>query len=77
MYIIAIAWSYVALMMAISEETIVGGVLTFVFYGLAPLALFLWIFGTPARRRARHASEAKALDQPLDAVDRSDSKPDE
>jgi hypothetical protein len=25
--------------------------LTFLFYGLAPLSLFLWLFGTPARRR--------------------------
>lgn len=63
MYIVAIAWVYVTLMMAITEESVVGGVLTFVFYGLAPLALFLWLFGTPARRRRarqRAAEEAAA-----------------
>lgn len=52
MYIIAIAWLYVVLMMAVTEHSIVAAVLTVLFYGVAPLALFLWIFGTPARRRA-------------------------
>ena len=51
MYIIAIAWLYVVAVIAIADTTVVGGVLTFVFWGLAPLALFLWLFGTPARRR--------------------------
>ena len=51
MYIVAIAWMYVVLMAAVANTTMVGGVLTFVFAGLGPLALFLWIFGTPARRR--------------------------
>ena len=26
-------------------------ILAFLFYGVAPLSLFLWLFGTPARRR--------------------------
>lgn len=55
MYIVAIAWIYVVLMMAVTEHSVVAGVMTVVFYGLAPLALFLWLFGTPARRRARMA----------------------
>ena len=53
MYIIAIAWLYVTLMMAITEPSITAGVLTFVFYGLLPCALLLWIIGTPQRRRNR------------------------
>lgn len=52
MYIIAIAWLYVVLIAAISDTTVIGGVLTFVFWGVGPLALFLWLAGTPARRRA-------------------------
>lgn len=51
MYIIAIGWIYVTLLMAATEPNLVAGILTFVFYGLAPLALFLWLFGTPQRRR--------------------------
>ena len=59
MYLIAIAWLYVALLAAISDTTAVGGVLTFVFFGIAPLALFMWLFGTPARRRRQRAKETE------------------
>lgn len=52
MYVIAIAWLYVIVVVSVANPTVVGGVLTFVFAGLGPLALFLWLAGTPARRRA-------------------------
>lgn len=73
MYLVAIAWLYVALLAAVSDDTIVGGVLTFVFYGLAPLALFLWLFGSRARRRRREA--AQLVDESLN--DRADSGQDQ
>jgi hypothetical protein len=61
MYIIAIAWLYVIILMAATEPSFIGGLLTLVFYGLVPLALFLWLFGTPQRRRnqiaAQHAAQ--------------------
>lgn len=57
MYLVAIGWMYVVLMASVANTTVVGGVLTFVFAGLGPLALFLWIFGTPARRRRMIARE--------------------
>jgi hypothetical protein len=53
MYIVAIGWLWVVLMMAVTESSVTAGILTFFFYGLAPLALFLWLAGTPARRRRR------------------------
>lgn len=53
MYIVAIAWLYVTLMMALTEPSITAGVLTFTFYGLLPCALLLWVIGTPQRRRNR------------------------
>jgi hypothetical protein len=56
-YIVAIAWLYVVLMMSVTERSIVAGVATFVFYGLAPLALFLWLVGTPQRRRNRRSAD--------------------
>jgi sulfite exporter TauE/SafE len=58
MYLLAIAWLYVALLAAIADTTVVGGVLTFLFFGLGPLALFMWLFGTGARRRRREARES-------------------
>ncbi|MES3013324.1 MAG: hypothetical protein V4750_06290 [Pseudomonadota bacterium] len=65
MILIAIAWLYVVLMMALAEAThsqgsVLGAVITFVLYGVAPLALVLYLAGTPARRRARRAAEAAA-----------------
>ncbi len=61
MYLIPIAWLYVVILVAAAEDTIVAAILTFVFWGLAPLALFLWLFGTPARRRRRLERERAAL----------------
>jgi hypothetical protein len=59
MYIVAIGWLYVVLMMAITEHTVVAGVATFVFYGLFPVAILLYIMGTPGRLRRRKAEEAR------------------
>ena len=64
MYLIAIAWLYVVLMMAAAEATdangtVVGAVFTFLGYGVLPLSIVLYIVGTPARRRARRAAEAR------------------
>lgn len=73
MYIVAIAWLYVTLMMAITEPSFVAGVLTFVFYGLLPCALLLWLIGTPQRKRNRLRVLA---DQELDQPDRSDTQRD-
>jgi len=64
MWIVAIAWIYVALMMALAEATspqgsFLGAVITFVFYGVAPTALVMYLLGTPDRRRARRRAEAQ------------------
>ena len=76
MYIIAIGWIYVTLLMAMTEANMVAGVLTFCFYGLAPLALFLWLFGTPQRRRNQHAEEGSVADEVVDQVVRPDNRAD-
>lgn len=51
MYVIAIGWLYITLLMAVTEPSLTAGILTFVVYGAAPLALLLWLLGTPQRRR--------------------------
>lgn len=66
MYLIPIAWLYVALMMAVAEATspvgtVLGAVFTFVLYGVGPVALILYFIGRPARRRARQAREQAQL----------------
>ncbi len=61
MYIVAIAWLYVVLMMAITERSVIGGILTFFFYGARPLALFWWLVGFSIRkRRARLVADQRA-----------------
>lgn len=65
MYIVAIAWLYVVLMMAVvealsSQGTVLGAVFTLLLYGVLPLGIVLYVMATPARRRARRAAEAAA-----------------
>lgn len=63
MYIIAIGWIYVVILMSFTEESFVAGVATFLLYGLAPLALLLYLMSTPQRRRNRRKREALAAAQ--------------
>ncbi|EXI76393.1 MAG TPA: hypothetical protein PK440_15265 [Candidatus Accumulibacter phosphatis] len=64
MHIIVIAWLYVTVLMAMTESNVVAGILTLLFYGVLPLALLLWLFGGPARRRraARKAAQTTPAD---------------
>ena len=64
MYLIAIAWMYVVLMMALAEAmsaqgTVLGALFTFLLYGCLPLSIVMYLLGTPMRRRARRAAEAE------------------
>ena len=67
MYIVPIAWLYVALMMAVAEAThsngtVLGAVITFFLYGVAPIALVMYVMGAPTRRRAIKSREAAELE---------------
>ena len=62
MYIIAIGWLFVTVLMAAAEAmstSIVAGILTLVFYGLLPVGLILYLLGTPERRRRQKRAELK------------------
>lgn len=75
MYVIAIGWLYVTLLMAATESSFVAGALTFLFYGAAPLALLLWLAGTPQRKRDRLSREA--ADDALGKDDGADARRDQ
>ncbi len=67
MYLVAIGWMYVVVMMSVAEATgsngtVLGAVVTFVLYGVLPLSLVMYLLGTPARRRTRRAREAASVD---------------
>jgi hypothetical protein len=62
MYLVAIAWIYVALMMAVAEATssngtVLGAIVTFVLYGLLPVSIVMYLLLSPTRRRVRKAQE--------------------
>lgn len=68
MYLVVIGWLYVTVMMAVAEAaspqgSVLGAAVTFIFYGLVPVAIVAYILGTPARKRAlreREQNEAEA-----------------
>ncbi len=62
MYIIAIGWLWVVLLMAITESNIVAGILTFTFYGLLPCSLLMWLLATPSRRKRLKEKAAASED---------------
>lgn len=62
MYIVAIAWAFVVVLMAAAEATasegsLLGAFFTLLLYGVLPLSIVLYVMGTPARRRARQQAE--------------------
>ena len=73
MYLIVIAWMYVVLMMSVAEAThptgtLLGALMTFVLYGVGPVALVVYLLRSPNRRRAikeRDAAEAAAAQASL------------
>ncbi|MEG2048083.1 MAG: hypothetical protein RR100_14630 [Comamonas sp.] len=89
MYLILIAWFYVTLMMAIAEATnpvgsVLGGIVTFVLYGLLPMAIVGYIMATPERKRrlkAKREAEQQAWDaaqvQPAPAASTEPANPSE
>ena len=63
MHIVPIAWMFVVLLMTVAEATstqgtVLGAFFTFVLYGVIPLAIVMYLLGTPARRRSRRQADA-------------------
>ena len=63
MHLVAFAWMYVVLMMAVAEATattgtLLGAFFTLLLYGVLPLGIVLYVMATPARKRARQRKES-------------------
>jgi len=63
MHIIAIGWIYVVFMMAITEKSVIAGVMTFMLYCAAPLGVIWFILN---RRRKHYVDIKKAERNNLD-----------
>ncbi len=63
MLLVAFAWLYVVLMVAVVEATgshgsLLGALVTFALYGVLPLSILAYLYFSPTRRRARRVAEA-------------------
>ena len=74
MYLLAVAWLYVVVLMALAEGVSdhgswLGAAVTLTFYGLLPLGVALYLIGTPSRRAARRRDSSAAAGLPPDGGD--------
>ncbi len=81
MHLVAIAWLYVALMMAAAEAThvngsLLGAAITFLLYGLGPVALVLYVLGAPARRKAIRQRERAEFERQREQASASSAQAD-
>ncbi|HEX3052054.1 MAG TPA: hypothetical protein VHP83_15450 [Aggregatilineaceae bacterium] len=63
MYIVAIGWAYVILMMAITASSVAKALGILIFLGVLPLALFVYVADGPRRRRRSVAISNEIADQ--------------
>lgn len=69
-YLVVIAWFYVALMMSLAEAfssqgSVLGAIVTLFLYGIGPIALVVYLMGTPSRGKARKAQEQQEVQAQL------------
>jgi hypothetical protein len=74
MYIVAIGWAYVILLMALTASSIGKALAILVFLGVLPLALFIYVFDGPRRRQRR---SMRLADEMADHRDAANTEPDQ
>ena len=68
MHIAAVGWIYVTLMMAITEETVVAGIMTFFLYGVLPTLIIVYLGGSPQRRRRNEEARLRMMQERQNSV---------
>lgn len=63
MHIAAVGWIYVVLMMSITEDSVIAGIMTFFVYGVLPVTIILYITGSGGRRRRREQKNLKEMQE--------------
>lgn len=72
MYIVAIGWAYVIVMMALTASSVGKALAILLFLGALPLALFIYAAGGRRQRRS-----VAVTDQVTDQRNAADSEPDQ
>lgn len=68
MLIVAVAWIYVVGLMALTEPTVVAGIMTLLIYCVVPLTILFYLTGSRRRKKRRAAAQAAGKDgAPRDA----------
>ena len=62
MWIVAIGWMYVVTLMAATESTVVGGIITFFGFGVLPISLVFYLTGSQRRRRRTQQATLRSAD---------------
>lgn len=73
MYIVVIGWMYVVLMMSIAEDSVVAGIMTFLLYGVLPLAIILYLSGGRQRSRNRALAKKQSSDSNANSTNQLDA----
>lgn len=71
MYLVAIGWFYIVVLMAAAEAlssqgTVLGALITFLLYGVLPCSIVLYVMGAPKRRDMRRRQEAEEASEQAD-----------
>ena len=77
MILVALAWMYVVLMVAVVEASgndgsFLGALFTVALYGVLPMSIVLYLMLSPARRRARRQAELAGVTESAESTDPAD-----
>ncbi len=66
MYLVAIGWMFVVVLMAAAEAmspigSVLGAIITLLLYGVLPVTIVMYLLGTPARWQARRKADQAEL----------------
>jgi ABC-type transport system involved in cytochrome bd biosynthesis fused ATPase/permease subunit len=74
MWIVAIGWSYVVILMAATETSVIAGIMTFLLYCMIPLSILFYLTGGKHRRERRLYRERMAANAAHEAQAAQDAE---
>ena len=73
MWIVAVGWAYVVILMAATETSVIAGIMTFFGYCVLPLSILFYIAGAGERRQRRAGASAYSTARPGTRPDGADA----